>query len=94
MIHWTRHPARLYRDFGRKRWGVAVYAMEELVTELVAAFLCTDLNITPDVREDHASYLESWLMVLQQKNLSIFTVESYASKAVDWLAGKVRKFNV
>ena len=29
--HWTRHPARLERDFGRKRWGDEGYAMEELV---------------------------------------------------------------
>ncbi len=29
--HWTRHPSRLDRDFGRKRWGDEGYAMEELV---------------------------------------------------------------
>jgi hypothetical protein len=29
--HATRHPARLNRDFGRKRYGDAGYAMEELV---------------------------------------------------------------
>jgi antirestriction protein ArdC len=85
MTHWTRHPSRLNRDFGRKRWGDAGYAMEELVAELGAAFLCADLNITPDVREDHASYLESWLKVLQQDNRAIFTAASYASKAVEWL---------
>ena len=31
--HWTRHPSRLDRDFGRKRWGDEGYAMEELVAE-------------------------------------------------------------
>jgi antirestriction protein ArdC len=39
VTHWTRHPSRLDRDFGRKRWGDAGYAMEELVAELGAAFL-------------------------------------------------------
>jgi antirestriction protein ArdC len=29
--HWTKHPTRLDRDFGRKRWGDEGYAMEELV---------------------------------------------------------------
>ena len=29
--HWTRHPSRLDRDFGRKRFGDEGYAMEELV---------------------------------------------------------------
>jgi antirestriction protein ArdC len=27
--HWTRHPSRLNRDLGRKRFGDAGYAMEE-----------------------------------------------------------------
>jgi antirestriction protein ArdC len=30
-IHYTKHPTRLDRDFGRKRWGDEGYAMEELV---------------------------------------------------------------
>jgi antirestriction protein ArdC len=30
-IHSTRHPSRLDRDLGRKRFGDAGYAMEELV---------------------------------------------------------------
>lgn len=29
VTHWTRHPKRLERDFGRKRWGDEGYAMEE-----------------------------------------------------------------
>lgn len=53
--HWTRHEKRLNRDFGRKRWGDEGYAMEELVAELGAAFLCADLELTPQVREDRSS---------------------------------------
>ena len=37
-IHWTRHPTRLAREFGRKRWGDEGYAQEELVAEIGAAF--------------------------------------------------------
>ena len=59
--HWTRHPSRLDRDFGRKRFGDEGYAVEELVAELGSAFLCADLGLTPEVREDHASYIASWL---------------------------------
>ena len=51
--------ARLDRDLGRKAWGDEGYAMEELVAELGSAFLCADLQITPEVRDDHASYLDS-----------------------------------
>jgi antirestriction protein ArdC len=31
LTHWTRHPSRLDRSFGRKRFGDEGYAMEELV---------------------------------------------------------------
>ena len=66
MTHWTRHPSRLNREFGRKRFGDAGYAMEELVAEIGAAFLCADLGITPETREDHAAYIGSWLKVLRE----------------------------
>jgi antirestriction protein ArdC len=55
MTHWTKQPKRLDRDFGRKRFGDEGYAVEELVAELGAAFLSADLDLTPDVREDHAA---------------------------------------
>jgi antirestriction protein ArdC len=32
-VHWSRHPTRLNREFGRKRFGDEGYAMEELVAE-------------------------------------------------------------
>lgn len=60
-VHWTRHPMRLDREFGRKRFGDEGYAMEELVAELGSAFLSADLDLTPEVREDHAAYIDSWL---------------------------------
>jgi antirestriction protein ArdC len=59
--HWTKHPSRIERDFGRRSWGDEGYAHEELVAELGAAFLCADLELTPEVREDHASYIAIWL---------------------------------
>lgn len=85
LTHWTRHPSRLNREFGRKRWGDEGYAMEELVAELGSAFLCADLHITPEVRDDHASYIESWLKVLKDDKRAVFSAASYASKAVDFL---------
>ncbi|MBC7855287.1 MAG: DUF1738 domain-containing protein [Pirellulaceae bacterium] len=87
LTHWTRHPSRLNRDLGRKSWGDQGYAAEELVAELGSAFLCADLNITPEVRDDHASYLDCWLKVLKQDKRAIFTAASHATKAVDFLHG-------
>ncbi len=70
--HWTRHASRLDRDMGRKSWGDEGYAREELVAELGAAFLCADLEITPENREDHASYIASWLGVLKGRQTRDF----------------------
>ena len=85
MTHWTRHESRLNRDLGRKRFGDAGYAMEELVAEIGAAFLCADLGITPETREDHAAYVASWLKVLKDDKRAIFTAASHAQLAVDFL---------
>jgi antirestriction protein ArdC len=83
--HWTRHPSRLERDFGRKRWGDEGYAREELVAELGAAFLSADLGITPEVREDHSAYIASWLQVLKGDKRAIFQAAAHAQRAVDFL---------
>ena len=85
MIHWTRHPRRLDRDLGSKRFGDAGYAMEELVAEIGATFLCADLGIEPETRPDHAAYVASWLKVLKDDKRAIFTAASHAQKAVDYL---------
>jgi antirestriction protein ArdC len=85
--HWTRHPSRLDREFGRKRWGDEGYAMEELVAELGAAFLCADLELTPETREDHAAYIASWIKVLKDDTRAIFSAAAYAQRAVDFLHG-------
>jgi antirestriction protein ArdC len=83
--HWTRHPSRLNRDFGRKRFGDEGYAMEELVAELGSAFVSADLELTPELREDHASYIASWIKVLKDDKRAIFTAASHAQRAADYL---------
>jgi antirestriction protein ArdC len=86
-VHWTKHEKRLARDFGRKRFGDEGYAREELVAELGSAFLSADLGIAPEVRDDHASYIASWLKVLQNETRFIFTAASHAQRAADYLHG-------
>jgi antirestriction protein ArdC len=85
--HFTRHPSRLDRDFGRKRFGDEGYAMEELVAELGSAFLSADLDLTPELRDDHASYIASWIKVLKDDKRAIFTASSHAQRAADFLHG-------
>jgi len=86
LVHWTGHPSRNARAFG-KRFGDQAYAFEELVAELGAAFLCAYLGVTPEIREDHAAYLAHWLQVLQQDKRAIFTAATHAQRAVDYLQG-------
>ncbi|WP_426025055.1 ArdC family protein [Brevundimonas sp. TSRC1-1] len=87
MTHWTRHSSRLDRYFGRQRHGDEGYAREELVAELGAAFLCADLGLALEPREDHASYLASWLQVLRNDKRFIVSAAAHAQRAVDHLHG-------
>lgn len=84
-VHWTRHPDRLDRSFDRQRFGDEGYAKEELVAELGAAFLCADLSIPLEDRNDHAAYIASWLKVLRNDKRAIFTASAHAQRAVDYL---------
>ena len=63
------------------------YAAEELVAELGSAFLCADLGVTPEPREDHAAYLATWLEVLKNDKRAIFTAAAHAQRAADFLHG-------
>jgi antirestriction protein ArdC len=85
--HWTSHDKRLARSFGSKRWGDDGYAVEELVAELGAAFLCADLGLAAEPRDDHASYIDHWLRVLKQDSRAIFAAASHAQRAADFLHG-------
>jgi antirestriction protein ArdC len=85
LTHWTSAEPRCNRQLG-KRFGDQAHAMEELVAELGAAFLCADLRITDDPRADHAQYIASWLAVLKGDKKAIFTAASKASEAAAFLA--------
>jgi len=85
VTHWTRHPTRLNRDFGRKVYGDEGYAKEELVAEIGACFLAADLGFEPMPEEKHAAYIQSWLQALQDDKKLIVFAASYAQKATEYL---------
>src|SRR5690606_12591165 len=84
LVHWGGASHRLDRDLSG-RFGSEAYAIEELVAELGAAFLCGDLGITPEPRADHAQYIAHWLRVLKNDKRAIFSAASKASEAANWL---------
>lgn len=86
LTHWTAAEHRLNRNL-KNRFGSEAYAMEELIAELGAAFLCARTGIASEPRADHAAYLAEWLTVLKSDKKAIFTAASKASQAVDYLTG-------
>lgn len=84
-VHWTRHESRLDRSFGREKWGDEGYAREELCAELGAAYLAADLGLCIDPRPDHASYIASWIKVLQNDTRAIVQAAAHAERAVAYL---------
>lgn len=87
LVHWSGAKSRLARDLSG-RFGDDAYAMEELVAELGAAFLCADLGIAAEPRDDHAAYIRNWLTVLKSDKKAVFTAASKASEAAGWLLAK------
>lgn len=83
LVHWTGHKTRLDRDL-KGRFDVDAYAMEELVAELGAAFLCAEFGLD-NAHANQAAYLEHWLKVLKADNRAIFTAASKAQKAANYL---------
>ena len=65
---------------GRRR-----LAAEELVAELASAFVCADLNLHQEPREENAAYIANWLEVLKQDSRAIFTAAAHAQRAADYL---------
>lgn len=83
-VHWSGAASRLNRDL-TGRFGSESYAIEELVAELGAAFLCAELGLPTDPREDHAPYIANWLKALKSDKRAIFTAAAKAQEAVDWM---------
>jgi antirestriction protein ArdC len=89
ITHWTGAAHRLNRQLAN-RFGDDAYAMEELIAELGAAFICSQLAIVNEARPDHASYIQSWLKVLKRDTRAIFVAASKAQQAADWLCDPAR----
>lgn len=85
LTHWSGHKTRLNRELN-ERFGSDAYAMEEMIAELGAAYLCGDLGISAEPRPDHAAYIDNWLRILKSDRKAIFTAASAANKAAEFLA--------
>ncbi len=86
LTHWTGHPKRTPRKFpGGMDFTPSIYAREELVAELGAAFLCADLGVNLTPRPDHSDYIGHWLQVLRKDKRAIVQAAAFAQRATDFL---------
>lgn len=85
--HWVGASHRLNRDLSRYHKDRTERAREELVADIAASFLCADLGIVPELepRPDHASYVASWLKLLDGDRRAIFQAAAHAQRAVAYL---------
>jgi antirestriction protein ArdC len=80
IVHSTSHSTRLNREFGP--FGSTIYAKEELIAELGAAFLGQHFGITTELSKHNTDYLANWLQVLKNDPTFLWDAASAASKAV------------
>ena len=83
-VHSTGHPSRLDRDLSGGP-SSASYAREELVAELGSVLLGDRLEIGSDLA-NHASYLASWVAMLNASPQLLLQVLGEAKRAVDCIA--------
>lgn len=82
--HWTGHPDRLDREFGKK-FGDVAYACEEVVAEMTSSLLGADIGLPTYHLDDHAAYIGSWLKVLKRDSRAIMTFAAKAEAAAGFL---------
>lgn len=84
LTHWTGHESRIGRKFG-KVYGDDEYAAEELICELGAVFMCSELEITKSNLDQSTAYLHHWIEKLKNNKHFITTAAGEASRATKYL---------
>ena len=84
LTHATGHEGRCDRNL-RGRFGDDDYAFEELVAEMGSAFLCHELGVTNEMREDHVQYLASWARQIREDPKVLVKAGKLAEDAAEWL---------
>ena len=77
--HWTAHEKRLNRNLSAFKHSLE-YAREELIAEISSVFLSSEFEIaqTQEHFDNHASYVGSWINILDKDYNAIFRASSEA----------------
>lgn len=81
LIHWSGHATRLNREGVIPGAPRELYANEELIAELGAAFHLAHLGMSPEPREDHMVYLAAWLEILRADPKALWKAAGKAEQA-------------
>jgi putative DNA primase/helicase len=85
LAHWTGHESRLNRDLHHP-FGSDAYAKEELRAEIASLLISEHVGIGYNLKQ-HASYVASWIRVLENDYLEIFRAAADAEKIQSFLIG-------
>jgi antirestriction protein ArdC len=86
--HATGAEKRMNRTFG-KSFGDDAYSQEELVAEMISAFLCAECGIDSTL-DQSAAYVGGWLKRLKDDSKLVIIAAGQAQNAVDYLLGRTQ----
>lgn len=88
LSHATGHSSRLNRNLNNQ--NKKDYAREELIAEISSSFLMQKLNVKvhEDDYNNHKSYIQSWILLLEDKPNELFKAVGEANKICDYLDSK------
>jgi antirestriction protein ArdC len=90
LVHSTGAEKRLNRKTltALVPFGSESYAVEELVAEMGAAYLCGITGLLPNSIKNTVSYIDNWLGVLKNDKRLLITAAGQAQKAVDFILNR------
>ena len=87
IAHSTGHKSRLDRGKGNV-FGSHAYGQEELLAEMTAALLCSEMGVHPaKVVDNNTAYLASWLKTIKEDPTILTKAAQRAQKAFDLVIG-------
>lgn len=86
LCHASGSSKRLNRPIANK-FGTKDYAKEELVAEIGASFLMSNLNVEVGKKNynNHKGYIQSWIEILENNPNELFKAINEANKVYDYL---------
>lgn len=83
ISHFSGHESRLNRPRGNK-FGDKFYAMEEIVSEISAAFIMAYLGYENKIT-DNVDYIDNWLSVMKNDKQFVVQASLQAQKSADYI---------